>query len=78
MKTNTNIFGRSASTASGPRAMIALNEDDLFQVTNFNFSSTKKRSVISAIRGDVFSIKALDVVDTISVVSKITGSGKIL
>lgn len=67
MKTNTTIFGKSASTIGGPRAMIAMNTNGTFEVANIDFSSTNKRSVISAIRGDITSVKALDVVDTISV-----------
>lgn len=67
MKTNTTIFGKSASTIGGPRAMIAMNTNGTFEVANIDFSSTNKRSVMSAIRGDITSVKALDVVDTISV-----------
>lgn len=67
MKTNTTIFGKSASTIGGPRAMIAMNTNGTYEVANIDFSSTNKRSVISAIRGDITSVKALDVVDTISV-----------
>lgn len=67
MKTNTTIFGKSASTIGGPRAMIAMNTNGTFEVANIDFSSTNKRSVMSAIRGDITSVKALDVVDAISV-----------